>query len=111
MTIRRLLKHIAELDETSKFNRGKVLVVMEHDGFTQIFSDDWTTVKALNILPHQDPETCVKKLGPQWDQMYCPTNSTEVMRPHYMSEPNRMTHDDIVSYAERFLASQQKDLA
>lgn len=102
--IRRLLEHIKFVEEQAKFNQGKVLVVMESDGFTQVFADDWTSVKLLNLLPHQDPEEAVKKLGRQWDQLYVQTNATEVARPHYLSEPNRMTHQDVVEYAERFLA-------
>lgn len=110
-TIRRLLEHIKELEEQSQFSRGKTLIVMEHDGYTQVFADGWTTVKLLNLLPHQDPEAEVRKLGQQWDQMYIPTNATEVARPHYMAEPNRMTHDDVVEYAERFLRSQAGPIA
>ena len=82
--------------------RHRVLVVVEPDGYGQVFADQSVTVKVVLVLPWQDSHEMMLDDKSHWSELWCPGLVRKTFRPHYLSEPNRLSEDAVYDMGKWF---------
>mgnify|MGYP001587874978 CR=1 FL=1 len=68
--------------------RQRALIVVETDGYGQVYADEGVSVKVLTMLPWQDSHELMLDDKSHWSEIWYPGFVRTTFRPHYLAEPN-----------------------
>lgn len=93
-----------EAGERAFEHREKVLVVVDWDGYVEVYAEAWCSVKVVALLPGeekdavidgtpnpQNPQQSIGGLPEKWKELFYPVNLRAEIMPHFVIPPNEIT--------------------